>query len=59
MKKLLIVLLVAALSISAAQAAGSPRAWGKDHGTGNPHLIICQIFSDFDWKWCRGDWTND
>ena len=56
LKKLLIVLLVAALSISAAQA-GNGRAHGKDHGKGNPHMIICQIFSVFDWRHCRGDWT--
>ena len=56
MKKLLLALLIVILSTSA--VAGG-KAKGKDHGKGNPHMIICQIFNVVDWKWCRGDWTND
>lgn len=63
MKKVLIALLIVALSISSAQAGecqwkpcGPAKAHGVGHGSGNPHMIICQIFSVYDWKWCRGDW---
>jgi hypothetical protein len=50
MKKLLIALLVIALTMSSAQA--SWRVWGEGWGVG-PHWFICQTLGVTDWKWCR------